>query len=412
VTEILAPARLMNPRGIGDGGGVWTTLNALAFSRGQIPGSVGSVAANFTSRRQYYASPEGTVTNIRPIWVGWYWPGIDVAASDSYTIKAYVWTGSPEVLVGQLTFNGGNLTGTVPAGGMLQADPFTITVAAGASIYIRTVNLNSTVANFPRVVTPAGASTLGLHDGNSASDLGAGGAMSATSTATTFGPAAILGDILSKGNARSCMLIGDSLPWGLGDITAASTKGSSGHYARAMDDLMPYCKFALGGETADHYANNILTHQYVKDFLAALNYTDLVSNLGCNDLKNGGGTSVLATVLTNAYATLTGFTTATTKRVYQSTYSARTDSTDAWVTTANQTVKTDGNWAAAGSASDAIRARTYGANVIPLEVADLTMTSRNSGIWPAPPAPVTDGVHPTSTACGTLGAAIKSLLAA
>jgi lysophospholipase L1-like esterase len=114
-------------------------------------------------------------------------------------------------------------------------------------------------------------------------------------------------------------------------------------------------------------------------------------------------------------------------KVYQTTITPRSTSTDGWVTTANQTPQnativawrtTVNDWIRAGSPIDpttkaAVAVGTSGALLAgqaghPLtgyfEIADLAETARNSSIWKA--GYTTDGLHPTGTAAAALAAGI------
>ena len=104
--------------------------------------------------------------------------------------------------------------------------------------------------------------------------------------------------------------------------------------------------------------------------------------------------------------------------MYQTTVTPQTTSTDAWVTTANQTVTAVharriglNDWIRDGAPFDtatglAVAVGATGSTIVragtrahPLkgffEIADIVETSRNSGIWKA--GWTTDGLHPNAT---------------
>jgi lysophospholipase L1-like esterase len=237
----------------------------------------------------------------------------------------------------------------------------------------------------------AGASTLGVDDGNVAADQGNSGTISATTGINTFGPCAIIGTVNASA-ARSFLIVGDSLSWGQGDDSGVGAQDSSGFLQRMLGRLgYPCYTWAKGGQQAADVAP--ITATLNADTSSSLmSFTDVILQHGVNDLRLGRTVAQIEADLQTIAATAS----ITSKRIWKTTITPRSDSTDAWATLANQTAKTDGTMASINALNADIRAGLPNmTNVI--EAADAAMSARDSDIHKAPPAGTVDGTHFNST---------------
>lgn len=388
----------------GEGGG---SVVGLIANRFQVATAATNIAQNFTSRRMHYANSAGDVSGIKCVDVGWYMGEGGAVAGGGARIKRYIeypagvfhgvtWAGVANVRVE------GDTTSVYVSDVVLSSvtgEP--LVIPAGEQFFERTVNINAAAASFPVMVTPAAPSVLGLPDGNSGSDLGNTGTINPTTTQNTFGAVAMIGNIASSG-ARSFIVLGDSIAYGQGDVTNVGALGGSGWVARMLDAAgHSYLKIACPGQSASELA---AAHGAVVALLGALTYTDAIVEYGVNDLRIG---RVKAQVLADQQ-TLYGLLDAT--RVYQTTITPRTDSSNAWADVAGQTPKTDGAMADLTPLNTAIRAGVANVTGI-IDTADAAMSARDSNKWAGPFPPTLDGTHPTSARAAALATALVPQIA-
>lgn len=364
-----------------------------------------TIVNGFTSRRHHYAHPDGDVTNLQCVDVHWYIASFPTAAPTSRQQKRYIeypagvfhqvrWAGA-----GSLTLTSGSYKSDIVISSVTGTP---LVIPAGAMFWERTVNIGAGMAanTMPIIVLPAATNTLGALDGNSATDLGNSGTIAVTTTANSFGSAAIVGNI-AVANARSFVMMGDSIVYGQGDVSSVGPKGGSGWVARMLDvHGYPYTKIADMGQTA---AEALLGGSLFPDFMAMVPCSEVISEHGINDIRTGSTQATLLANLQSIYAMFPG------KVINQTTMTPRSDTTDAYATTANQTPKTDGNMAALSAINAAIRVPQSGVTRV-LEAADAAMSARDTNIWKAPPASTLDGTHPTSAACAAMAAEVAPSL--
>jgi lysophospholipase L1-like esterase len=365
----------------------------LVANRFLAPTTTGSVPLNYTSRRQHFAHPDGAISNFRTVDCTFVFSSITADQAATRTIKRYI--EYPAGVFTQVTW-GGNPTVAMSTSVAI-SDPINLTIPAGAEFWERTVNVGGAVSLFPLQQLPASSQTLGSPDGNSASDQGNSGTIAATSTQTTFGSTAMIGDI-AKADAKSYVIFGDSLAWGEGDVSSVSAKGASGFLARALEARgYPYLKIAKQGQQA---ADIVASPTRIQALLDAIQYSDVIVEHGVNDLRLGRTQAQLLADHQTIYGYCTG------KRITQTTITPRSSSTDGWATTANQTPKTDGTMSSITSVNAAIRAKPANVSVV-LDAADAAMSARDSNIWTAPPAATLDGTHPTTVKATAMGTALS-----
>lgn len=368
---------------------------ALAANRAQVSTAVGSIAANTTSIREHYSHPDGAITSLKFVDVGWYYDsnGTPVNA-DSRSIKRYV--EYPQGTFTQITWSNATSV-TVGAGALVSSDMVGVIIPVGTKFWERTVNLTSTVTNFPLIELPASSVTIGVDDGNDLTDKGNSGTITVSSGVTTFGAAAVMGTV-GVANARSFVIVGDSLAFGFGD-GGIGAKHSSGFLARALDvHGYPYAKITRSGMRATQFLASLAAPTA---FINALGFTDMIQSLGINDLKTGSRSQAqLLADHQTIYGLFSG------KRIYQTTLTPVSTSTDGWATTANQTPDPSGTLSQINSINAAIRAVPANVNVV-IEVADACMSARDSDIWSAPPVAAPDGIHPNTAKQALVAAAIS-----
>jgi lysophospholipase L1-like esterase len=314
--------------------------------------------------------------------------------TDAYTIKRYI--EYPSGTFTQVTWSSATSV-TVSPGTIVASDVLSLTIPAGTKFWERTVNLSATVTHFPIIELPASSIALGVDDGNSATDQGNSGTIAASSGATTFGSVVIECNIASV-SARSFVVVGDSIPWGQGDVSSTDAWGNSGYVARTLGvHGYPYMKITKQSETAHEFAT---FDTKPKALIQSLFYTDAICEFGVNDLSGGASQATLLADLQTIYGIFTGG-----KNIFQTTLTSKSTSTDSWATQANQTAGTTGNMGNLGSVNTAIRVPQANVNVV-LDAANASMPSLNADIWISPPAPTTDGVHPNSYMANVMAAAL------
>lgn len=365
-------------------------VDLVAATRGQIGTAITGIPQNFTSRRTHWASAEGDITNLKCRDFNWYMLLVPTNTGVTLTFKRYI--EYPAGVFHQVLWSGANLS--IASGATALSDVVissvtgvALIIPAGAKFWERTVKTSAGTQNTSIIEMPAGSTTLGIDDGNSASDLGNSGTVPATAGVNTFGSAWIQGHIYAA-HAKSFALIGDSLPWGFGDISSADSKFNSGWLARSVGQTYPYMKLAKAGWSASDLAGSAAS-QYT-DLFGALPVTDAIHELGVNDLRLGRTKAQILADHQSNYARLGGGVSK-----WQTTITPRSDTTDAYATTTNQTPKTDGNMADLTPLNTDIRAIPANLTGI-IEAADFAMSARNSNIWGGPFPPTTDGTHPTT----------------
>lgn len=385
---------------------VANTSNPIAANRAQLPDAVASIAQNDASARTHYAPADSAVTGLQLVHVGFYLGNTQASPtvnSDARTIACYI--EYPSSTFTQFTWSSSTSV-TVAAGGQTISDLLAVAIPAGASFVVHEINLNGTVTHYPVISLPANASTIGVLDTNYASG-GTPSHQSSASAAVNFqGPAAILGTLTTAGT-RSFVIYGDSIQRGTGDVSSVGGRGGSGWTARMLDiHGYPYVKVAKGGWESLFLLG---PSQPIRDFLAAIKYTDVIYGHGGNDLQLASSTA--AQLQDADKLGVLSFVQSGVK-IWLATILPRTTSTDSWATTANQTVLSTGTWSLLATINNARRAAGYLGPVSysVLDAADAGMTSRDSGKWPAPPAPTVDGIHPNSVEAAALATALSSLI--
>jgi len=385
---------------------VWpvATENVLAANRTWFATTSTGFSAVATSRRSHFAHSHGDVSDLVFVDTGRYMSGTGVWTNVSYTIKRFIeypigdftqvtWDGQPQI--------------TVASGSTVESDALPITIPKGAQFFERTVHLGGSI---PRMALPNYPASLGLPDGNSVGDFGDNGDISASSTTmTSFGAIGIRGTVHAA-NARGVLLLGDSIIFGLDDMTGVGAKGGSGYMARAIDPQFAWAKIAVSGQQAAEFAN-LIGFTQLRTIIQALGVTDAWMAYGLNDLNTASAAP--ETIIASCQTIADGLRACGVQRVHQSTIGPSAESTDDWATVENQTPATSGNLEAIPEVNALIRSRPAYLDGTIFDVADIAMSAHDSGVWATPPKPVFDDrTHPNSYMSGVIADALSAQVAA
>jgi hypothetical protein len=366
-----------------------------------------------TSRSSHTSG--GAVGDLRLVYGNWVTNAgngdTDASNGGAIPIRAAV-----EYPAGTITpvFFTGQRDGNLGNGATLTTDPVGVNIPPNTQFWVRTYLNVPSGYKWPQVVNSSG-NTLG--EGFAAGDLTAAGSASiARSDSYLFAPIAILG---RSSATRAVALVGDSIMAGQGDVNDMSiVNGTAGFGSRALTSAgITWASIALPGEKADTFIN--APTGSIRRLPIISNCTSAVCDYGANDLQPGSS---------QPYATLTANLVLLWRalavrgmRVWQTTITPNTNSTDNWATVANQTVDTYrsnpirvqlNDWIRAGAPLDPtaltpVAVGTSGALLAGqsghwltgyFDTADAVETSRNSGIWKATGRAVTDGAITTGTA--------------
>lgn len=313
-----------------------------------------------------------------------------------------------------VTFNGANSI-LIQPGASIISDPVPMTVLVGQAIYIRTgVSVTAgqkwpqgmaagAVADeqYPLSAAFSGGTQEGVITGSIV--LSAGGNIPA-GYAYAYSPAAILGTPTGTAIPQAVALIGDSIVEGSGE-----TFPFIGYSVRACNLAgLPYVNPGVHGTLAANFLGATLGTLALQP---AAGCTLAIEEYGRNDVTNGSYSAVqIETNKVNIWKELSrrGITVTT------ATITPRTNSTDNWRTTTNQTLADPtaieavrvavNTWIRAGGPIDSntlapVAVGTAGALLFGMpghpcagfsEVAWLVETAHDSGIWQGPDRTVTD----------------------
>jgi hypothetical protein len=225
-------------------------------------------------------------------------------------------------------FFNGKRTVTIEGGATVYSDPIGCMITPIDPVFVRTYFDSGTGGYIPRnAFLRTFNANLSVLDGITfGSDLTDSGSVTATASSVGFVPRAILG---TANVQKSFLLVGDSILDGTGDVVEASN-GNTGFVARRFfTDKISSTKISCPGETAFAFLNNLNCRTPL-----VKNYTDVICNYGTNDLTY----YTLSQIQTSLLKIWKYFATKG-MRIYQTTITPKTDSTDNWLTLTNQTVR-------------------------------------------------------------------------
>lgn len=372
----------------------------------------GGPAGNATSRR-VVTFPNG-VRNLRVVFVNWYSrttdPKEQPGAAD-LTIKCSIEQSGLTAPV-LLTFNG-NPQVTIKPWGSVISDPIGIDCEPGDTLAFRThwtvpvPGTDTYPANW-LPVTPVTVEGWTAGDATGTNDA----VVNANAANYLVSPSAYLGTPASSSPILSVVAVGDSIAFGQGDSVGF------GFVRRATDDTTPLLRLAQGSDSATAF----LISGQRRLALAAGNGG--ICAYGRNDVNQATTLDTTRENLIAIWKRLAGRG----MKVWQTTVTPQTNSTDAWATTANQTIVTtndretkrlqlnawirDGapmlNGLAVASGSSAAGTLRAGDKGHPLEgyfeTADTVESARDSGLWA--PNLTADGIHPNDAGHDAMAAAV------
>lgn len=319
----------------------------------------------------------------------------------------------------QLT-SAGQAKVTLQSGQFATFGPLTGTIAAGTTLPVRTYYSVGAGADLPWARGTSLSSTLGEGE-TSGQDLTLPGSAAVTADGSAFGyaPLSIRGNIASTTVAVAAL--GDSI------TERGNDNGTTlrAFIAKALDaEARPFTNYAKWGQAAAHmYTAGAATSTWDAQIGTTLDgCTHVISAYGRNDM-----TATLAD-LKAAFIGLWGLAAAGGRKVWQTTVTPSSTSTDGWVTVPSQTVNgnngtriafndwirdgaplINGTPAATGTTdAAAIRAGATGHSLKGfIEVADTVESARNSGLWAAGTL-TDDGVHPTAAGHIAMAAPVQT----
>lgn len=373
-----------------------------------------------TSRSRHVAG--AACSDLRLVYVGWYAanpgpPGVDTDQPSALPIKASIEIGGT---IRRVTFSG-QIQGNVDPGGTLVSDPVGADLTAGEVFWVRTYT--SSTSWFGNT---ASWTTTGNIGGRANGDLTAPGSGAvAASISYLYAPSAILGRPASR-TAPSVVIVGDSISTGETTDRPSSAWSDSaapagGYIARALTvGSVPWLAIGCTGERASNFAG---ANSYRRRALVPY-ASQAIVNYAINDILDGQ----TLTQIQGNLITVWGMLQARGCKVWQTTITPHTTSSDSWATVGNQTVA-DGTqnavrislntWirdgapilsgVAAPSGSAAAGTLRAGSAGHPLagyfDAADYAESARNSGLWIAGGS--VDGLHPSVSGHAAIAACIS-----
>lgn len=222
-------------------------------------------------------------------------------------------------------------------------------------------------------------------------DMTMGGTFTSSDTINQRRPIAIV----SQTRRPSALLIGDSRMFGVTD-TYSDTSGDKGEIARSIGPTLAYTNAGIPGDSATKFSASHTQRVALADY-----FSHVVLNLGINDMAGGTTDAQLRTLLNtiNSYFP--------TKKVFLATMPPETTSSDSWATTGNQAVIPVFSPLGAGNreAHNDWRRTAPSGFAGTFDIADVTETARNSGLWKSTGAAfgwTPEGVHESNFACTSI----------
>lgn len=316
--------------------------------------------------------------DIRLVFSNFYLNRSDTDGVNDITIKAAI---EINTVFYAATFNGSK-TITLKPGQIVVSDPIGINIAKDTDFYTRTnVSVASAGQKWPLGNTIRGGS---FGEGKTTGDIVMSGTPSYT-TGFSYSPMAVLGSTTTYKPA--VLIVGDSIASGQGDTQEL------GFIVRALDSAkIPWMRVSMPGEAS--YGFKGLGRMY-RAFMCKY-ATHAIIQYGVNDLNSFRTYEQFKADLQDIW----NFLNQRGLKLYQTTLTPKTTSTDGWTTTANQTLATPlESWGTDPATSVRYRINEFIRTIpAPLNgVFDVTLkveTAKNSGIWL--PNMVGDGVHPNS----------------
>lgn len=290
----------------------------------------------------------------------------------------------------EVSFDGKGVLASLSPGAQALSDPVVIEMSRGDMFYVRTHVTTSSAGKFPyNIIT-----TKENGEGKTAGDQTKSSTAFPTATLAAYGPLAIyatptnaafetvacIGDSISVGaNHDANLSVDGHIPGEVGFMQIAAMRSGRGYITLGMNGQI---------------SNGFTSDKRMRRMMLASTCDIAIINYGTNDLAQQRPLSEIQTNLQSMWKALKmrGL------RVYQTTITPRTTSTDAWTTTSGQTPIN--SYTSGGPSSQRtllnkwIRSQPspYLDGVI--DVAALVESDLNSGLWIPNKTP--DGIHPNT----------------
>lgn len=270
----------------------------------------------------------------------------------------------------------GARTAIIDGGGYVLSDP--IAVSQPAYVVSRTYVAVTAGQKWPQGFPDnLKRSVEGAEQGTSITDKSLTGTIASggATGVNMYGPSAVIGR--SAGGdwfeLPAIGAVGDSILYGQGDSNFVI--GGTGFFERAMNNLHGYVSLGSPTETLAMFnaASGSLIRRALMQGMKAI-----LAQHGRNDVAGGASLATMQSLLTGYWTRLA----ATGAKVYQTTLTPTSTSTDNWTTAGGQT--TDATNTVLSQVNDWIRT-TPAPLTGYFDVADAVMTARNSGLWKPDP---------------------------
>jgi hypothetical protein len=287
----------------------------------------------------------------------------------------------------QVKFSG-TTTGTISDASLLFSDYLPVSVPSGATFWVRIFwnNPNGTFYNNYQNAFLGEAMALST---TSISNQTMGGTIT-NSGSYSHAPIAILGITRNP----SVIIIGDSLGVGWPDgedvedtsNSATGYGGKVGVIARSLGNV-PFINLCEGGEAASDGLSNSTARK-----LLWTKGSHVFTQYVVNDMRDSETSATTIAALQAIWANIASF-----QKIYQTTCTPLTTSTDSWATLGNQTVLSSEAQRQVFNA--AVRAGISGIKGY-VDITSALESSLNSGKWLVSPSPpyTPDGIHPNQAA--------------
>lgn len=312
---------------------------------------------------------------------------VRLSGLDTFTLNCTVEVGSKFY---DVTFDDNRASASLSPGSTVLSDPVAIELNKGDMFYVRTHVTIPTAGKFPyNIIT-----TKENGEGKTAGDQTKSASAFPTATLAAYGPLAIyatptndafetvacIGDSISVGaNHDAALSVDGHIPGEVGFMQIAAMRSGRGYITLGMNGQIS------NGFTAD---------KRMRRMMLAGRCDIAIVNYGTNDLAQQRPLSEIQTNLQGIWKALKmrGL------RVYQTTITPRTTSTDAWATTGGQTPIN--SFTSGGPSSQRtllnewIRSQPSLHLDGVIDVAALVESGLNSGLWAPNKTP--DGIHPNT----------------
>lgn len=363
------------------------SLETFAISRGKwYQGALNTTDADTTFRTKHEAMCDCHSLRLE---YGNFFQDDDpsrLSGLDSITINCTIEVGTKFY---DVTFGRNGTSITVAPGTTVTSDRIGIEFAKGETFYVRTHLIATTAGKFPHNIVVTKENGEGKATGDQTKTttafptgtLAAYGplAIYATPTNPNFEVIACIGDSISVGANHEAISVDGHIAGEVGFMQIAAMRSNRGYITLGMNGQMS------SGFTQDKRMRRMVLAS--KCDIAIVNY-------GTNDHAQQRPLAEIKANLADMWKALKlrGL------RVYQTTITPRTTSTDGWKTTTAQTAvnaqTAGGNGSQRSQLNDWIRSVPSQYLDACIDVADLMESSRNSGLWLPNTTP--DGIHPST----------------